>query len=1109
MKKAILCCVMLLWLSVLSQAQQTTQTISGRVIDAETKEGLPGAVVSIPALRIGSSTNANGEYSFKAPVGTHTIEAKLIGYESKSQTIKVTADEPIKLDFALRVKASQAEEVVVLGLSGEIDRNKLGAAVGTVSGERINNIASPTAIDGLSGQVTGIQVTRSSGVPGGSTFITVRGPKSVRGSSEPIYIVDGVIIDNSQTSPNQAAVDAGARAIDINPQDIESVEVLKGPAAAAIYGAVAGNGVIIINTKKGKYNSNERPTKINVAGFYETSSPLGSIDLQKEYGQGVNGIAGPNAYREPGPGETRGTPGVTLSWGPRIQPGQPMYDQLNGIFRTPNSFQQTISVSGAASYFDYYVGGTFDQNQGVFRNSDLNRNNFRANVGFTLLPGVRYTTTNNYITSQTLIPTVGNSISGIYLSALRTPPTFDNTRAYEPDGSQRRYGAYDNPIWTQENNSYTSRLSRFIHNSALNWDIYQEPTSGLFLGARAQLGLDRYDQTNVYILARGARDANFGPGGAGAIVTDPRFDNQLNLELAVTAKYNFTKDIRATLIAGGQYISLRRDAINAQTNDISPFFSQLNSGATQIASSSRVESVLIGQFAQLTADIFDRLAVTASLRRDGSSAFGTSQPFSFFPKAGLSYNLGQESFMEGLKGIVDNVVIRAAYGESGSPTQPDPYATNFLYTTGGITASFARGTWSNRLGNAGLNASTVGGATQDVRPERLVEREIGLNLGFWNNRINVEANYYVQTVFDMIVSFPVPISTGYNSVLRNAASMTNQGFELAVQGTILNTPEVTWNATINYTRFNNVVNSLSGAAPISLGGFTGIAEPYVNVGQPYGALLVPGWLRDQNGNVVLSGRTWVQVDASGNMVRDANNRVISVAPNSPNSRLVVSGAFSTRDVGNNGAIAGLVGAPVQDAQPIFGAANPFPSYTLAVRNDFRIFKNLLVSILFDGVFGNQVFNGTQGGLINFGTWGPTRDREEPAFFDGQPIIVDPARTTPLTSFGVTYQPGQQVQRTTLYRGFLSGFIIAEPHIQDGSFLRLRDVTVQYSWDILKDFGISQVTFIFSGRNLATFFKSYTGYDPEVNTFGNSNARGIDWFQFAQIRSLRFGVQLTY
>jgi hypothetical protein len=465
--------------------------------------------------------------------------------------------------------------------------------------------------------------------------------------------------------------------------------------------------------------------------------------------------------------------------------------------------------------------------------------------------------------------------------------------------------------------------------------------------------------------------------------------------------------------------------------------------------------------------------------------------------------------MEGLKGIVDNVVIRAAYGESGSPTQPDPYATNFLYTTGGITASFARGTWSNRLGFAGINASTVGGATQDVRPERLVEREIGLNLGFWNNRINVEANYYVQTIFDMIVSFPVPISTGYNSVLRNAVSMTNQGFELAIQGTILNTPEVTWNATINYTRFNNVVNSLSGAAPISLGGFTGIAEPYVNVGQPYGALLVPGWLRDQNGNIVRSGRTWVQVDANGNMVRDANNRVISVAPNSPNSRLVVSGAFSTRDVANNGAIAGLIGAPVQDAQPIFGAANPYPAYTLAVRNDFRILKNLSISILFDGVFGNQIFNGTQGGLINFGTWGPTRDREEPAFFEGEPIIVDPARTTPLTLFGVTYQPGQQVQRTVLYRGFLSGFIIAEPHIQDGSFLRLRDVTIQYNWDILKDFGISQVTFIFSGRNLATFFKSYTGYDPEVNTFGNSNARGIDWFQFAQIRSLRFGVQLTY
>ncbi|MCS7210455.1 MAG: SusC/RagA family TonB-linked outer membrane protein, partial [Chloroherpetonaceae bacterium] len=967
MKKAILCCITFLCLCVHSYAQQQTQTISGRIIDAETKEGLPGAVVSIPALRIGSSTNANGEYSFRAPIGTHIVEVKLIGYETKSQTVTVTATEPVRLDFALRVKASQAEEVVVLGLSGEVDRSKLGAAVGNVAGERINNIASPAAIDGLSGQVTGIQVTRASGVPGGSTFITVRGPKSARGSSEPVYIVDGVIIDNTQTSPNQPAVDAGARAIDINPQDIESIEVLKGPAAAAIYGAVAGNGVIIINTKKGKYNNLERPTKISAAGFYETASPLGSIDLQKEYGQGINGVAGPNAYREPGPGETRGTPGGAFSWGPRIQPGQPVYDQLNGIFRTPNSWQQTVSISGATSYFDYYVGGTFDQNQGVFRNSDLNRNNFRANVGFTLLPGVRYTTTNNYIVSQTLIPTVGNSISGIYLSALRTPPDFDNTRAYEPDGSQRRYGPYDNPIWTQENNSYTSRLSRFIHNSALTWDIYQNPETGFVANLRAQLGLDRYDQTNTYILARGARDANFGPGGTGAVVSDPRFDNQLNLEIAATLKYNFIKDIKATLVAGGQSISLRRDAINAQTSDISPFFSQLNSGATQLASSSRQEWVIIGQFAQLTLDLFDRIAVTASVRRDGSSAFGTNQPFSFFPKAGFSYNLGQESFMEGLKGIVDNVIIRAAYGESGSPQQPDPYATNFLYTTGGITASFARGTWSNRLGNAGLNASTAGGATQDVRPERLVEREIGLNLGFWNNRINVEANYYMTSVFDIIVSFPVAPSTGYNSVLRNAAAMTNEGFELSIQGTILNTPEVTWNATLNYARFHNIVNSLSGAAPILLGGFAGSAA-YINEGQPYGALQVNGWLRDQNGNIVRSGITWVQVDASGNMVRQGG-RVISVAPNAPNSRLVVAGAFTANDVANNGAITGLVGAPVQDGQPIFGFANPWPAYTLSLRNDFRIFKNLSISILFDGVFGNRVFNGTQGGMIRFGTWG--------------------------------------------------------------------------------------------------------------------------------------------
>ena len=1104
---SILSLMLMAQFAVAQQASQA-QTIQGKVIDAETKEALPGAIVSVPALRIGSVTNINGEYNFKAPVGTHTIEVKLVGYETKKQTVTVEANQTVTVNFEIKVRATQGDEVVVLGLSGEVDRSKLGAAVGTVSGERINNIATPAAIDGLSGQVTGIQVTRGSGVPGGSTFITIRGPKSARGSSEPVYIVDGVIIDNQQTSPNTPAVDAGARAIDINPQDIESMEVLKGPAAAAIYGAVAGNGVIIITTKKGKYNSTERPTKISAAGFYETASPLGSIDLQKEYGQGINGVGGTNAYQEPRAGQTRGTPGVTLSWGPRLPAGAQTFDQLNGIFRRPNTLQQTVSVSGATSFFDYYVGGTFDQNQGVFRNSDLNRNNFRANVGFTLLPGVRYSTSNNYITSQTLIPTVGNSISGIYLSALRTPPDFDNTRTLEPDGTQRRYAAYDNPIWTQENNSYVSRLSRFIHNSTLSWDIYQDAATGFFAGVRGQLGLDRYDQSNIYTLARGARDASFGPAGTGAVLSDPRFDNQLNLEVSATVKYNFTKDIKATLVLGGQSISLRRDLTAASTVDISPFFSQLNAGATQIASSAVVESRLVGQFVQLTADIFDRLAVTASVRRDGSSAFGTNQPFAFFPKASFSYNLTQESFMEGLKGILDNVVIRAAYGESGSPTQPDPYATNFLYGSGGVAAPFARGTWANRLGNTGINASAAGGATQAITPERLIEREVGVNLGFWNNRINVEANYFTTSVFDIIVLFPVPASTGYNSVLRNAASMTNNGFELSIQGNIINTPELSWNATINYARLNNVVNSLSGAAPILLGGFAGSAA-FINEGQPFGALQVTGWLRDQNGEVVRSGQTWVQVGPNGLMQRNSDGRVISVAPNSPNSRLVTAGAFGSFDVANNGAITGLVGAPVQDGQPIFGFANPFPAYTLSIRNDFRIFKNLTVSILLDGIFGNRVFNGTQGGLINFGTWGATRDREQPATFEGRPIIVDPNRTSPLSSFGVTYQPGQQVQMTTLYRGFLSGFVIAEPHIQDGSFLRLRDVSIQYNSDILKDFGIGQLSLIFSGRNLATFFSQYTGYDPEVNSFGNQNARGIDWFQFAQVRTLRFGLQLTY
>ncbi|MGE5478910.1 MAG: SusC/RagA family TonB-linked outer membrane protein [Chloroflexota bacterium] len=1045
--------------------------LKGKITDKETGQPLTSASVSIPALRLGAITDNNGAFTFEAPPGIHTVEVRYLGYETQNQRVTLVAGQTAEINVALSSKSIQTNEIVVVGLTGEVDRNKLGNTIGTVTSREIANVVSPSAIDALSGRVTGLNVTRNSGTPGAGTYITIRGRKSIMGSSEPLYVVDGVILDNSSLYDPNGAVQYSNRAVDINPQDIESIQILKGASAAAIYGSQAANGVILITTKKGKLSSYDKPAQITYNSSYTMDEKYGNIAMQRSFGQ------------KPGTHNTYNLDSTGKSI--RLPAGTPTYQQDDVPFRTGWGNEQSLSIMGGVPQFDYLINGTYNNLFGYVRGSSLERTSLRANVGISLFPGVTVQTNSNFISTNNDLPQDGSNTSGILLGALRTPPEFNNNITKNPDGTQHQFWVYDNPIWTEENNKFNSQIERFLHSTELKWLPFE------WVSLTGRFGMDRYEYINRQRLAVGSSGSE---NLMGQIDENRYTSKQYNLDFSG----NFTRrfmdnELEMALTLGEQTIWNEYASVGASSTNTLPFFDQITAGATRDATSYKSEKMIVGIFGQLNASYLDRYSATVSLRRDGSSTFGESKKFYTFPKASFTYNLSNEPFMEGLRGTINNIRIRGSWGEAGSPNLPGVYATNFLYGIAGFfdpwdrnTASASRGGFPGIRQGGGTSDEFIIAGSKDIKPELTSEREFGMDIGILDDKYGIEFTYFQANVFDMILNVPVAGSTGYDQALRNAAQMWNKGIELALHISPVVGENFSWTNTINYSTIWNEVTKLTikpaglpttGDEYIALsGGFVGINNVAM-VGKPLGVFFGYGWLRDEQGKILYSGD---KVKMAGNeIVRGKNNRAIR----DPN------GVALPDDYG-----LGLLGSPVQDLQmQIIG--DPNPDYQLSWRADISFYRDFTLSFLIDGVYGFDVWNGTRGAMYRHGTHGDTEDRDAPWFnFDGKPVIDEAT--------------GQQVTKLEWYRTYANGFNINEPHVEDGSFTKLREVTLEYRWGGLKEWNISNVIFQFSARNLYTWTK-YSGYDPEVNTFSAAEGRGFDYFTLPQVRSYRLGLTIVY
>jgi TonB-linked SusC/RagA family outer membrane protein len=786
---------------------QTTGVVQGRVTDAANGQPLANAQVRIEGTVLGALSDANGQYSVPSvPTGRRTILARRIGYGEERRPVDVASGGPATVDIAMTVSATTLGEVVVTGVGTPTARRELPNSVETVSGEDVRDAPAVSAIDqALQGKIAGALISENSGQPGGGVSIRLRGTNSILGGAEPLYVVDGVMIDNNA----EALVSLGANATrggaalsnrlaDLDPADVERIEVLKGAAAAALYGSRANNGVIQIFTRRGRAGE-ARITASTEVSMGETPEKYQLVSIP------IAGVA--DSILLPGRG---------------IRPGQPLqrFDIQDQIFRTAYSTTQRLSLAGGANNTTYYLAGSWQDEAGIVRNNDYERLNFRGTVTQQIRPTINLTVHGNIIRSKADFITEGEQTLGVLTSVIFTPtgfnPNFDTLTGRYPYNPVLG----PNPLEILDRYEAPEELARFVGGSEGTWT----PLPSLTL--KYVVGIDDYRREVRFLQPPLVNSATF----TGLIQNPVQFSRQFNNDLTANHIWSFSDRLRLNTGAGFRYTSASNEVLRAAASDLPPE-QTLVGGAIQSASQEKSEVRTMGLFVEERLSFSERLFLTGGLNFEASSAFGADSRWQSFPRVGLSWVVGEEPFFQGGAGsLFSSLRVRAAYGQTGG----QPPGAYFRF------ANFDNTSFSGR---AGLVESTIRG-NPDLRPERQREWEVGADAGWWGDRLLLEATYYDKLTSDLVLNVPLPASSGALRQFQNIGVLTNKGIELALSTINLARPSLTWRSRLIYAANRNRIERLTASSDtIIVGYLNAVVE-----GQPIGVFYGGVYQRDASGN---------------------------------------------------------------------------------------------------------------------------------------------------------------------------------------------------------------------------------------------------------------------
>ncbi len=764
-------------------------TVTGKVVDASSGESLPGVSVTIRGTTQGTATDINGNFSISVSNSNAQLVFSFVGY---SQQIVSASSSP--LNIRLREDIARLEEVVITGLASNVKRSNLANAVATVSGSQLTGVTNPQTLDGaLSGKVPGANIVSSSGAPGGGFSVRLRGLTSVNSNTQPLYVVDGVFLDNSAVPSGINAVtrasgqgnssnqdNASNRIADINPDDIESIEILKGASAAAIYGALASSGVIIITTKKGKAGV----TKVNVNqdfGFSQISKRLGMRTFTE---QRVMDTYGPSAV-------------------PIFQQAQAANrfidyeDEVygnNGLIATTN-----VSLSGGNDKTTFFISGLFSDEEGIIKNTGYDKTSIRANIGHKISDKISLDISSNYINSSADRGLTNNDNQGVTFGvALSSTPNFVDLRPDAAGNYPRNPFAASNPLETRDLITNNEKTNRFLGSIALTSFIQQSSKSITKVVARG--GFDFYNLKTTAIFPRALQFQSGGSGTNGASIqgntNNLNFNGVISLgNVFYTGKVNLTSTLGATFenFDRETILNVATQLIGSQTN--------INQAAALTSDQILIPRRNRGLFIQEEFNYDDKFIATAGLRLDKSSDNADVNEYQLFPKASLAVNLNNFGFWTSEK--INQLKLRVAYGESGNFPNFGSKFTNLLN--------------SNIGGQGGLLISPQQG-NDKIKQERQKEFETGFDLGILNNRISLEATYYQKNGTDLIFASNVPTSSGFTTKIINGGTLRNRGVELGLTVDAVNNPNFKWITRTSFWKNKSVVTQLDVPA-FNLGGF--------------------------------------------------------------------------------------------------------------------------------------------------------------------------------------------------------------------------------------------------------------------------------------------------
>lgn len=1015
------------------------RTVVGMVSDGN-KQPLPSVTVRLKGTRTVVGTNPQGLYTIKVTGQSPILVFSLIGYGTIERAINASNT----LDIILEEQAADLNEVVVVGY-GTQKRVDLTGAVSSVNAKQIQNLPTPSLDGAITGKMPGVQVSQTTGAPGGGIAVKIRGMGSIGAGNEPLYVVDGF--------PITANYNQGDNPLNsLNPNDIQSIEVLKDASSTAIYGSRGSNGVIIVSTKSGQSGK----MKIDLDAYTGWQRVTKYMDLlnAQEYAEYIIDSRN-NAWVDAGgdpsaPNEERGAIYQIL---PALQNPTMLGEGTNWqkeVLRTAPTHNLQLSFSGGNDRVNYMTSAGYYKQDGIIINSDFERYSFRVNldanaskkfrIGLNLTPTY---TISNPVTAE------GHFGSGaIVLSSLMMAP---HLPVYNEDGSYTTGLTLGNGFSSLENPVKVAR-ERVNHRTQfrLLGTLFGEYSFSDHLRYKLLVGTDlqNYKQ-NTFNPSTVGSDGNPAP-----VIPTADYNSQESYNWLIEHTLNFTRDFNQhhiDALAGFTAQKVRADIASiSATNFPNDLVQTINAGIVSAASTSALEWSLLSYLARVNYNYGGKYLFTATVRRDGSSRFGANNRWGVFPSFSGGWRLSEESFMDDIT-FIQELKLRASYGFTGN---------NFIgnYDHLGLLSmrNYVFGEGGGSIAN-GIGPNTVSNANLSWEKNR--QLDIGLELGLFGGRLFFVADYYRKITSDLLLNVPVPSLTGYTFARQNIGKVKNQGWEFGLTSQNL-TNNLKWTTDLNFSFNRNSVLALGPSGEPIFGNYEQITNSHITeIGKPMGNFY----------GYQLIGIFQTQEEIANNP---------SFADSKP-------GQFRFADINGDGRLS-------IDDRTILG--NPQPDYIFGITNTFS-YKGVELSFLIQGVQGNEIMHLGRRFYANFaGTANGLKEMN-----NRWRSVDDPGD-------GFTPRANRDLSR---YSSSNASANISSTHVEDGSFIRLRNISLAYNFPsrLTDKLSLRAVRVYANAQNLFTI-TNYTGYNPEVSVSGISALTpGVDYggYPISKVFTLGFNV----